>query len=1039
LGGQSTPQRELRTTVTIVFRDLTGSTALAERLDPESLQAVMTRYFDRMRRVIERHGGTVEKFIGDAVMAVFGVPVVHEDDAVRAVRAAAEMEQALTALNREIQQRWGVTVQARTGVNTGEVMALVRAGADVVVSGDAVNVAARLEQVARPGEILVGAPTYRLVRDAVRAEPVTPLRLRGKAAPVAAWRLLDVAADVPGHRRRMDAPMVDREQEFALLERAYERAITEQGCLLLTLLGAAGVGKSRLVAGFLAKVGRRATVLRGRCLSYGEGITFWPVAEVLRQASRFAGGETREEARAKLAALLEGERQAELIAERIGGVLGLADATAAEEIPWAVRKVFEALARRQPLIVVFDDLHWAEPTFLDLVEHVAEWSRDARLLLICIARPEVLEARPQWGLNSPRATSILLEPLTATESEQLVSNLLSTRLAEEAQARIIEAAEGNPLFMEEFLGMLIDDGLLTRSEDRWVLTTDPSAIPVPASIQTLLVTRLDQLNEEERTLVERASVVGQVFQRDAVAELSHIADRPAVDRSLTALVRKGLIGPARSDFVRHDAFRFRHLLIRDAAYQTLPKALRAELHERFAVWQERTAGGRIGEYQELLAYHLEQAYRYRAELGPVDDRGRGLARSAADRLADAGRRVLALGDMPGAAKLLQRAVELLPADAPGRPELLVDLGAALLETGAAEQGDVVLAEATAVAVVDDARRNWRITLDCSWLRLLPGRERRTTEEVRQEAERAIEVLTELGDDAGIARAWLLLSEVHNVWGRLAEMAQAAEHAVDHARRAGDLPKVDLALSRLAVALAHGPMPVEEAIRRGQELLAQTRGRRRWEAGALRTLARLEAKRGRFADARALLAEGRAIVEELGLLFDMAGFAWASAQIEVLMGRPLAAEQDLRLAYDLFGRIGDKGHRSTVVSELAETLHLLGRDQEARRLTEEGEAMAEPDDLIAQIAWRKARARLLAEPDGDPHAEWLAKEAVALAERTDIVEAHGDALMSLGEVLHRTGRADPAVPVFERALALYARKGNVIRAGHVRDALAALRP
>ena len=1028
---------ETRKIVTVVFSDVVGSTALGEHLDPERLGRVMTRYFDGMRRVFERHGGTVEKFIGDAVVAVFGVPSVHEDDAVRAVRAAGELGPALEVLNQELARERGVRLQVRTGVNTGEVVVSEQGATGTRVLGDVGNVAARLEQTAGPGEVLLAEATWRLVRGAVRASPISPIRLQGKGKPVPAWRLLSVVDRVSGQVRRLDAPMVGRTRQLRQLLQVFETAVRERACHLVTVSGVAGVGKSRLVTEFLAEVGQPATVLQGRCLSYGEGITYWRVAELLRQAAGLADDDGLEAARAKLMDVLTGDRHAAAIADRLAGVLGMADRPSSpEEIPWAVRRLLEQLARRRPLIVVLDDLHWAEPTLLDLVEHIAHWSRGAPLLLCCLARPELLETRGDLGGGGSNTSSILLEPLDPADSERLVGHLLGEgMLTEAARRHIVGTVEGNPLFVEELLGMLIDEGLLTRSNGHWTPTTDLAAVPVPTSIVTLLAARLDQLARSKRMLVERASLVGQVFYRDAVVELSPDADRSAVDRRLTALTRKDLIQPARSDLAGQDAFRFRHVLLREVAYQAMPKTLRAELHERFAGWLRRTVGERLREYPEWLAYHLEQAYRSRAQLGPVGERDRALARAAADQLAEAGRRALALSDMPAAANLLQRAVALLPADAPSRPELLVDLGHALLEVGAVERGDAVLAEAVAaVEVAGDPQRTWRVTLERLWHAVLPARERRPAEELRQTVERSIAALTELDDDAGLARAWLVLSEVHNPGGRYAAMTEAAEHAVDHARRSGDLGKVDLGLSRIAISIVHGPMPVEAAIERGRRLLDQARGRRRCEAGMLRALARLEARRGRLDQARALLAEGRTTVVDLGLLFDMAGFAWASGQIEVLAGRPAAAEYDLRLAYDLYGQIGDEGHRTNLMCDLADVLHLQGRDEEALRLTEESEATAQPDDVMAHCAWRKSRARLLAGRGAGDLAERLAREAVRLAERTDALETRGDALLTMAEVLHRRDRADEAVPFIEQALALYSRKGNVILMARTRELL-----
>ncbi|MGH2555958.1 MAG: adenylate/guanylate cyclase domain-containing protein, partial [Actinomycetota bacterium] len=370
-----------RKIVTFVFTDVVGSTRLGEHFDPELLRRVMTTYFERMRSVLERHGGNVEKYIGDAVVAVFGIPEIHEDDALRAVRAAFEMRSALEDLNRELEDRHGVRIEARTGVNTGEVLA-EEGQADAPLTSDAGNLAARLEQAARPGGILIGDSTYRLVRDAVQVEPAGPLELKGKAEPQAAWRLLEVSPEGPGIARRLDSPIVGRDRELALLREAFERSTEEPSCRLVTIIGTPGVGKSRLSAEFIAWLRGRATVLQGRCLPYGDGITYWPVAEVIREAAAIAEQDAPAEATDKIASLCGKHEETETIAERLASVLGLTKTTApAQESFWAVRRLFEAMAGREPLAVVFDDSHWGEATFLDLVESLAGWSTRAPIFM----------------------------------------------------------------------------------------------------------------------------------------------------------------------------------------------------------------------------------------------------------------------------------------------------------------------------------------------------------------------------------------------------------------------------------------------------------------------------------------------------------------------------------------------------------------------------------------------------------------------------------------------------------------------------------
>ncbi|HJU00192.1 MAG TPA: adenylate/guanylate cyclase domain-containing protein, partial [Actinomycetes bacterium] len=621
----ATASRPARKTVTVVFTDLAGAALAAQRLDPESLAVVMARWFDHMRGLFERHGGRVQKFVGDAVVAVFGIPVVNEDDALRAVRAAAGLHQGLAELNRDLERDWGVTLQVRTGVNTGEVVTGDPAIGDALVLGDAVNVAARLEQVAEPGEVLLGQSTFRLVRDAVEAERVTPLHLKGKGTPVVAYRLGRVDPGAPGHARRQDAPIVGREPELRLFAWVYERVVGTGSSHLLTILGPAGAGKTRLVTEAVATLAG-ATVLRGRCLSYGEGITWWPVAEVVRQAAGIADTDPPAGALAKLHRLVDDDPDGAQVAGRIAQLIGLeATPGPVEEAAWAFRRLLELLAARNPVVVVLDDLHWAEPGLLDLVEHLADYGRGAPILLVAMARPEFLEQRPGWAGGKLNATTLLLEPLGDDESAELLAALAGPVALPEAAARpITRAAQGNPLFLEELLAALVEEGRLQRRDGGWV-AADLQDLRIPPSIQALLTARLDRLEDTERAVLERAAVAGQVFEQSAVMAISPPAVRSEVPARLEALVRRELLRRAPSRLAGDQGFQFRHLLLRDATYDAIPKQARAELHELFAVWVERTAGPRLRELEEIVGWHLEQAWRYRNELGMADQRNRRLA------------------------------------------------------------------------------------------------------------------------------------------------------------------------------------------------------------------------------------------------------------------------------------------------------------------------------------------------------------------------------------------------------------------------------
>ncbi|MGH3042780.1 MAG: adenylate/guanylate cyclase domain-containing protein, partial [Gaiellaceae bacterium] len=722
-----------RKTVTVVFSDVAGSTRLGSELDPETVRSIMSRYFEAAAGALERHGGTVEKFIGDAVMAVFGIPAVHEDDALRAVRAVVEMRDAVDELNRELEQEQGLQLRLRTGVNTGEVVVGDPADGQTLVTGDTVNVAARLEQAAGPGEILIGEVTHRLVREAVRVEPTGPLTLKGKDEGVHSWRVLEISEDGPGVGRSPDSPLIGRASEVARLREAFESAVRDERASLFTVLGGAGIGKSRLARELEASLADEARVLTGRCLPYGDGITYWPLFEIVR----YLVGE-EEDPRPEIARLVAGREGADAIAERIAGALGHStQAGSAEETSWAVRKLFETLAQERPLVVVFEDLHWGEPTLLDMIEYIADWSREAPLFILCLARPELLEKRPRWGGGEP-AASLLLEQLTAAESGALIESLQGeTALPPETCQRIAETAEGNPLYVEQMVAMLAEG--------------EPAEGPleIPPTIQGLLAARLDRLSADERAVIERACVVGKRFWAAAVADLSPESARGSVKANLQLLVRKDFIGPDRSVVPGEEGYRFRHQLIRDAAYNGIPKGERAFLHERFARLIEERAGSNVVEVEEILGYHLEQAVRYRSELGRPDEHVTALAGEAAERLARAGGRAHARGDAAAAANLLGRAAVLLPKDASARAELLGALGSALVLAGDFTEADAVLTEAIEAGVASDNRRlELHAGLERAFLRALTHPE--GVEELRRVAEQALPVLEELGDELGLA-------------------------------------------------------------------------------------------------------------------------------------------------------------------------------------------------------------------------------------------------------------------------------------------------
>jgi len=997
------PEPQARKVVTVLFSDLADSTGLGERNDPEAVRNLISSYFEEMSAVLERHGGTVEKFIGDAVMAVFGHPLVHEDDAVRAVRAAAEMGAALSALNARLGRAESLRLRARIGINTGEVVVGGASSEHAFLSGDAVNTAKRLEEVAAPGEVLLGRTTLQLVRDAVQVEAVEPLALKGKRTPVVAYRLLRVDPAAPGVARRLDSPLVGRTAELAVLRETLAAARRERRCRLVLVSGAAGIGKTRLALEFLAEIRDEVRLVRARCHAYGEGIALLPAVEVVREAAGLEPAEPAGRAREKLVGLFASSEDGELVWERLAGLLGLADAHApTEEIFWAVRRLLETLAQRQPLVVLLDDVHWAEPTLLDLLEYLAGWSRSASILLCCLVRPDLFEARPGWaGFDA-----VSLPVLSDEESRLLVRNLAGERHEAELEQVVVGAA-GNPLFLEQLVAMLGEE-------------SGPRG-RVPPSIQALLAARLDRLADDERVAIERAAVVGPVFTASTVAELAPDAVRPRVAGCLRALVRRGLLRPAEPLSAGEDAFGFAHVLIREAAYAGLTKELRAELHERLGSLLERRA-----ESDEVVGYHLEQAVRLRGELGAANGQTEALARRAGELLAGAGERASARADMGAAAGLLDRAVALLPQDDPRRLELLNALGAARRESGDLAGAEEALSRAIEESrAAGDRRVEASAELERSFLR---SYSRSDDEQLLRTAERVSAVFGDLGDELGLAKAWNHVAFVHFVRCRYRAMEEVLERAAEHARRAGNEQEEARSLRWLAAALALGPTPAEEAIARCEELLLRVHEHHGLAAVVQATLARLHAMRGRFDLASELYATAKELASERGLRFTLARLPLYAGPVELIGGDDAGAERELRQAQAILEQIGEQGALSTVAALLARALCAQGRFADAEPFTELSERTATVEDAYSGVMWRGARARVLAQRDELAAARSLAEEAVGLSDETDGPNLRADALLDLVHVLEQGGATDELPPLLERAESLYRAKGNTVGAG-----------
>jgi tetratricopeptide (TPR) repeat protein len=831
----------------------------------------------------------------------------------------------------------------------------VLVGAGGEVSGGVVVQTEQALEAAPGGAVVVGAAARPLVAGAAELEP-----LDGDV-----FRLVGLVPGAVGVARRLDAPLVGRGAELAEVEQALARATDGQCCVLVTVLGEAGIGKSRLALELWSRA--EATVLYGACRSYGEGVTFAPIADAL------------------------------------GGLPTDPSATT-EETFRAVRREFERLAGERPLVVILDDVHWAEPTLLGLVEHVAEWSRGAPILLLCLARPELVETRPDWGAERPNATTLALEPLSTMDCSALIAQLHDGELlSDETRARIADFAGGNPFAVEQLLALQAEDPRFAGE------------LASPPSIRALIGARIDRLTPDERTVLERASVLGVELDSATLAELLPAAQRPLAGSLLESLARKSLLRSREPA-----AYVFAHGLVRDAAYESLPKRLRAELHAEIAELVD--AGD-----DELVGHHLEQAYVYRRELGLLDESDAELAERGAERLAAAGRRAHAAGDIPAAVSLLTRAVKLY-----GRPATGAELGEALRDAGELAQADATLVEAIeAGRALGDERAEAHASI-VRWRMRLQLEPELSFDEAESSIRAVIERLEETGADALLAKAWHCLAWIPWLRGEGAVAQQALDQAIAYARRAGDTRTEAQILNFLVGVTLFGPTRVAVAIERCNAVLREAQGEGRVAASALRALAGLHAMEGRFEEAWACVERDGAILRDLGLKVVVSSSTELAAIVGLLAGDPVAAESHLRRGRAILEEMGDRSALSGNAAMLAEAVLAQGRNEEALELTVQSEGAAAAEDLPVQVQWRGARAKALARRGELDTAERLAREAVALAEQTDFLNLHGNALMDLTTVLRHGRRLEDAAAAAAAATALYERKGNLVGAEEARS-------
>jgi class 3 adenylate cyclase/ketosteroid isomerase-like protein len=1014
---------EARKVVTVVFADLIGSTALHERLDAESVRSLMGRYYGALHAVVEAYGGRVVKLLGDGVMAAFGLPRVAEDDALRAVRAAVAMQEAFRALARAQGAAVG-PLGLRVAVNTGEVV--VEAATDDVV-GDPVNVAARLQDVAQDGDVVIGEATRRLVAAHVTLAPLGPVALRGRAETVAAYRV--VSLERPGDASAV--AFVGRTDELGRLGAVYDAARSAPAARLAVVLGSPGVGKSRLLDEFTSRLDG-ATVLVAHCEAAG-GATFAPIAKALRSVLGVGTGSGGHDLRAAVDAAVPGsEADRGRIAAGIAALLAGTPA-APEETFFVVRRLLTGLAAAQPVVLVLDDLQWAAPLLLDLVEHLVQWTTGVPLLLLATARPDLREARSALVAPGRLASDVvMLGGLDAAAATRLAANVLGADALPAAVAgRVLATSEGNPLFLGELVRMLVDEGALKREGDQWTAGVDLAALDMPPTIHALLAARIERLRAEDRLVLERAAIVGRQFSRAAVAHLLPAEAQGDLDARLEALRRSELVEPDAGWFLGEPALRFHHGLIRDAAYRRVLKGTRAELHARFADWIASRVGEAVA-HDETIGWHLEQAHRHLGELGPLDDRGRALGDRASRYLAAAGRRALARDDLPLAGSLLGRALDRLDDANPKRADLTLDWCEALLAAGDVGPAAGAVAELRRHIDGSDRLRAWHTCFAGQLAALTDPQALRATADA---VAIAAEGLAAAGDAAGEAKAHSVHATALARLGKVGACEAVLDKALAAARRADDHRRSNGVLANAPLAALWGPSPVTRASGRCLDVvrvLRITQGAPGVEAVALRCQAVLEALRGRAGAARRMIASARRMVEELGITQQLLETDFFTGLIDLLEGDAAGAERNLRSAYDGLRSHGLGIDAARAAAFLGRALLAQGRAAEAEALTRDSEALA-GDDLQAAITWRGVRAEALAQRGLYAEGVAFARAAVEIASATDALLHHADARLALAAALLGAGRCDEAAAEEQQAIALWEAKGAAVLIERVRRA------
>jgi len=928
-----------RKLATVLFADLVGSTQLLDGQDPEITRRRVTSFFDGVQRCIETHGGTVEKFAGDAVMAAFGIPIAHEDDADRAVRAGLGILDHVSELG----------LEARVGIEAGEVV--VDETDSTFATGEAVNVAARLQQAAAPGEILMGESAHRLTVGRIEAESAGPLELRGFRNPIGAYRAIAVRDGQP--HAKVSAPFVGRLSELDLLENTLARTIRDRRPHVFTVYGEPGVGKSRLIREFLAGV-EGTTILSGRALPYGEGVTYWPLAEMVKSAAGITDDDPMETAKQKLIECCGDEAIAELLGLASGVMEAVEGERGAPEIAWAAREFADELADVQPLIMVFEDIHWAEEPLLELIDHLAQWVRERALLILCLARPELLDVRPGWGGGRVRSTAIELEPLGRDDSEALADALLEEhQVSGNIRARLLDKAEGNPLFVEETVRMLLEQG--ADGGDR-----------IPDSLQAMIGARIDRLPAGAKIVLQRGSVIGRTFWAGAIDHLSPEYDADELEDLLDDLLLRDLVTrEERSTIGGEAAYRFKHVLIREVAYGGLSKSGRAEYHTRFAEWLREKADKEV---IEIRAYHLDQACLLYAELDghPPEE----LARTAAKALASAGKRALALESNLSARKLLLRSVELEST-----------LGRRFLAARAAWQlGDLPVVRDEMTVLVAEAAAEGDRAIQSRALTALSEVAASLDGELVRAAELADEALAvvEADDHDGRFRALDRRARVARWAGREAEAEEYLQQALEAARAAARKDHEARAALQLA-GIYVGRMEEDKAaplIDRALAL-AEESGSIVARASAAQSKGGLHRVRRQYEEAEGWLTKALDLYRETASVPEIAWTSRQLAQVAWETGNPVKAEKLFRESIRLLAPMKERGTLCESQRLLSQLLLAEGRIDEAEKFALAAGETVSAEDVTSRATTRVALAQVRAAQGRYEEADTLFAEAAEI--------------------------------------------------------------